>query len=215
MLAGNALGLRNDAYISSCGFAKCCLRVKKLQQFWIVHSLAMIQATLPITFLNTPLTVPNSVTTFPFFGLLELQHFIVENTWRALFKKNPRKRKGERSLLNSPTPFQLAAWILSSPWLDFFEVSVRAALHGWFSGWGREVRKALHWINKNPFVNYRATDKAMAYVRQPTQKVRFFWNWKQGNRETPPTTLHNFVLCLLSYSLLMHQLWKPCETCHD
>jgi hypothetical protein len=65
----------------------------------------------------------------------------------------------------------LAARILSSPLLDFFEVSVRADLHDWFSRQEKEVRKALHWINKNLFVNYRATNKAMAYVRQPTQKV--------------------------------------------
>ena len=48
-------------------------------------------------------------------------------------------------LVNSPL---LAVWILSSPLLGFFEVSVRADLHGWLSGWGQGVRQALHWINK-------------------------------------------------------------------
>lgn len=66
-------------------------------------------------------------------------------------KNEIHKEEKERSgLLNSPL---LAVWILPSPLLDFFEVSVRADLHGWLSGWGQAVRQALHWINKNLFVH--------------------------------------------------------------
>lgn len=81
----------------------------------------------------------------------EPQHFPAANSLRVL--KIESKKKKRRDQAHYLTPFRLAAWILLSPLLDFFEVAVRADLHGWLSGWGKEVRQALHWINKNLFVN--------------------------------------------------------------
>lgn len=84
---------------------------------------------------KAPLTVPNSVKeaiSIPppppasaFYCGKHMESFVKK-------KKNPRRRKGETKLIKLLQP--PSVWILLSQWLDFFEVSVRAAVHGWFSG---------------------------------------------------------------------------------